>query len=119
MKKTYIEAQYRIKNQVYNNGYLCINKDSIIGIFSLDCACIEIKNEHIHFYLKEFKPEDILYHETKEFISIDTVSFLESPCSYILKSNSNVFLSLELIKRVTDISSISSIVQTFESIFGK
>ena len=51
MKKTYIEAQYRIKDIVFNTGYICIGKHSIIGNFTLDSVIIEIYNGKIYFYL--------------------------------------------------------------------
>lgn len=119
MGKVYIEAQYRIKGLVYNHGYICIDRDSINCIFSMDCACIKIIKGSIHFYLKEYDPENGEYYETEEFIGGRNIDNLDYPRTYILHSNSNMILSLELIKRICDTTSISDIVKTFEKLFSK
>ena len=119
MKKTFLEAQYRIKDRVYNQGYICIDGDRINGIFTMDCVCIQIQNGHIYFYLGEYEPQDSSYYETVEFTGKYDIETLESPYTYILKSSSNEFLSLELIKEVSDPRTISDIEKEFEVIFGK
>lgn len=119
MKKTYIEAQYRITDQVYNHGYICIDGDSINAIFTSDYASIVLYNGSLIFYLEEFEPEYNSYYEVEKFVSINEVDCLESPCTYILKSNSDVVIYLDLIKKISDTRSISNTIQAFEDFFGK
>lgn len=119
MKKTFLEAQYRIKGRVYNHGYICIDGDFINGIFAFDCVCIQINDGHIYFYLKEYDPEDGSHYKTEQFICKYDYETLETPHTYILKSSSNEFLTLELIKKVTDPKILSDIEKEFEGIFGK
>ena len=119
MKKVYIEAQYRIPNQVYNHGYICIDEDEneIKGIFSLDLSTIKIVNNTLIFYLREFDSSTLQYNLTEKFtchISSDT---LESPNIYILNSSSSGRqLELELIKRVSNL--YSDIISNFNTFFG-
>lgn len=119
MKKTFFEAQYRITDRVYNQGYICIAGNSIKGIFSFDCVSIEIKNRYIYLYLKEFEPENESYYETVEFVGKYNIETLDSPCTYILKSSSNEILSLQLIRRITNLNSIPDIVKQFDLILGE
>ena len=119
MKKTFFEAEYRIKNKVYNHGHICITNDFITGIFSLDCISIQIKDGYIYLYLKEYEPEDKSYYETIEFIGKCDVKTLESPYTYILKSDDDEYISLKLIKRLSDPKTISDISKEFEMIFGE
>lgn len=119
MKKIFLEAQYRIKDKVFNDGYICIYKDLILGIFTMDCVSIGIVNGHIYFNLAEYEPNNNLYYETEEFSGKYDIETLESPYTYILKSSSNETLSLTLIKKVSDPKILSVIEKEFEVIFGK
>lgn len=119
MGKVYIEAQYRIPDEVYNHGYICIDENEIKGLFSLDLSTISIIDNTLNFYLREFDPTTSRYNPSEKFschISSDT---LESPNIYILKSkSSNRQLELELIKRVSNLYSISDTISKFDTFFN-
>lgn len=118
MKKVFIEAQYRIKDRVCNWGYICIDGDSITGIFTFDYVDIQITDNSMHLSLKEYQPEKSPYYKIQEFVNATAFEGLESPCTYLLKS-SNEFLSLELIRRITDPIKISDIEKTFKNFQSK
>lgn len=119
MGKVYMEALYRIKNNVFNTGYICIDGDIIHCLFSLDYSYIKIIDGKIHFYLEEYEPKNDFYYETQEFIGNCYIGTLESPSTYILKNDSGIFLSLELIKRVSNPCFIHDIEAEFQYRFGK
>ena len=119
MEKVYIEAYYRIKNTVFNSGYIRIDGDTIHCSFSLDYSYIKIIDGCIHFYLEEYEPGKDSYCETEEFIGGYHIETLESPSTYILKNDSGIILSLELIKRVYDPCLSHDIEENFHYRFGK
>lgn len=120
MEKVYIEAIYRIRNTVFNSGYIRIDDDTISCLFSLDYAYIEFTDGYFHFYLKEYEPENNSYYETKEFIAnYDYINILNFPYTYILKNHSGNILTLHFIKRVYDPYLIRNIEKDFQTFFGK
>ncbi len=121
MAKTYIKAVYRIKGVVYNEGYICIDGNSIIGLFALDSATISIVGQKLYFHLVEYEPEDDTYYPAKAFISTQSVDYIESPQTYLLRSKSDPsrFLSLELIKRVNAFELCADTLQRFENFYSK
>ncbi len=121
MKNTYMKAQYRIKDAIYNEGYICINESSIIGLFCLDKVKIALINGKLHFYLIEYEPESDSYYSTNEFISIQTIDKIKCPSTYLLrlKSNHSIFLSLTLMQELNDSDMSSSILQQFENFYSK
>ena len=120
MGKVYIEVQYRIKNTVFNSGYIRIDGDTIHCLFSLDYSYIKIIDGRIHFYLEDYEPENDSYNKTEEFIgTYNYIDTLECPYSYILKNDSGIILSLKLIKKVYDPCLSRDIEESFQYRFGK
>ena len=129
MAKTYIKAVYRIKGVVYNEGYICIDGNSTIGLFALDSAIISIVNKKLYFHLveyeykdkSEFKNKYNTYHPAETFISTQSVDYIEFPHTYLLRSKSNpyIFLSLELIKKVDAFELCANTLQRFENFYSK
>lgn len=115
MEKIFIEANYQIPGFISNNGYICISDNYIMGIFTFDCVSIEIKEEKLHFYLAEYAPEYNSYKQSNEFISYVGFDYLECPYMYLLKSHSNVPISLKLIRKVTNPIEISKISKNFKA----
>ena len=114
MKKVYISAKYRIEDVIFNDGYICIDENCIIGIFTLDWASIEICNGKLHFYLDEYEPLTNSHSDTIEFISTRYIDMLESPQTYILKSSDNDTLTLSLLNKITDPKKIADIEELFK-----
>jgi len=115
MEKTYIEAQYRIDDIVFNTGYICIEKDSIIGIFTCDRVIIEIHDGKI--YLNLYEHHYILNRIFKShlFICNHNFNYLKFPRKYILESDSNKILEFELIRKVTNPNTISKLEKQFKT----
>ncbi len=120
MEKTYIKAVYRIKGVVYNEGYICIDGDSTIGLFTLDSATISIINKKLNFHLVKHKTTNT-YYPAETFISTQSVTYIEPPCTYVLRSKSDpsCFLTLELKNKVNAFELSTNMLQRFENFYSK
>ena len=114
MKKTYIEANFRIDDVVFNTGYICIDKDSITGIFTFDRVIIEINKEIMSFLLFKYDSESNSFLSPESYNYKYNLKSLESPHTYTLKSDSNETLKFELIKKVTNPNIISRLDDQFK-----
>ena len=121
MAKTYIKAVYRIKGIVYNEGYICIDGNSIIGLFALDSATIAIIGKKLYFHLFEYEPETGTYYPTETFISTQSIDYIESPYTYVLRSkfDPSCFLTLELKNKVNAFELSTNMLQRFENFYSK
>ncbi len=121
MAKTYIKAIYRINGIVYNEGYICIDGNSTIGLFALDSATISIVDKKLYFNLIQYEPEDGTYYPAESFISTQSVDYIESPHTYLLRSkfNPSLFLHLELKEKVNAFELCADILERFENFYSK
>ena len=53
-KKKYFKAFYRVADEIYNEGYICIDGEVIIGVFTFDIAKITFKDQYMIFMLKQY-----------------------------------------------------------------
>lgn len=119
MKKMYIKAEYRIPGKSYSNGNVCIDEYGTRAIFSLDMASIQIKDNILYFYLKEFDPESFNYFHIITFSCPISSNELTYPSSYILQAqSSNTNIELKLIDKITNLHSIPGIEKDFLTFFG-
>ena len=114
MKKTYIEAQYRIDDVVFNTGYICIDSSYTTGIFTLDIVNILIDNGKILLFLSEHDSESNKYFKPVLFVGNYIIDHLNPFDSYILESDTDNTLTLDLIRKITDSNTISKIETEFK-----
>ena len=93
-KKQYFKAFYRIIDEVYNQGYICIDGDTIIGVFTCDVATISFKDNYMIFSLKQYDFPTESYTQTDNFICTD-IDFFEIPGIYDLECD-DTFLELTI-----------------------
>jgi len=118
MKEIYLEAKYRILGKVYSNGYICIDDNMIKGLFTTDLAILKIVDGSLYFFLSSFDPTIFMLSPPETFVCEISSDTLECPNTYTLKSlSSNTNLELSLIRKVTELYSIPSVINDFKTLF--